>query len=48
VKASTVQEPRPIMPMARMAMATSMNASTPVEASQISVSATVMLTYEIE
>jgi uncharacterized protein YggE len=48
VKASTVQEPRPIMPMARMAMATSMNASTPVEASQIRVSATVMLTYEIE
>jgi len=48
VKASTVPEPRPIMPMARMAMATSMNASTPVEASQIRVSATVMLTYEIE
>jgi uncharacterized protein len=48
VKASTVQEPRPILPMARMSMASSANASTPVEAAQISVSATVMLTYEIE
>ena len=49
VKASTVPEEEPVQPlMARMAMATSMNASTPVEASQISVSATVMLTYEIE
>jgi uncharacterized protein YggE len=48
VKASTVPAPRPILPMARMSMASSANASTPVEASQISVSATVMLTYEIE
>ena len=48
VKASTVQEPRPIMPMAKMSMAMSANAPTPIEASQISISATVMLTYEIE
>ena len=48
VRASTVPERGPIMPMARMSMAASPNASTPVEASQISVSATVALTYEIE
>lgn len=48
VKASTVPEEGPIRPMARMSMAVSANASTPVEASQIAVSATVSLTYEIE
>ena len=50
VKASTVPERGPIMPMAKMAGAFSMaaNAPTPIEASQISVSATVSLTYEIE
>jgi uncharacterized protein YggE len=46
VKASTIPEPRPILPMARMSMAAS--APTPIEASQIAVSATVSLTYEIE
>jgi len=52
VKASTIPEGRPIMPMARMgnvAFASAMpNAPTPVEATQITVSATVSLTYEIE
>jgi uncharacterized protein YggE len=50
VKASTVPESRPILPMARMSMAMSANAGapTPIETSQIAVSATVSLTYEIE
>jgi len=49
VKASTLPERGPIMPMAKMAtFASSANVSTPVEASQISVTATVALTYEIE
>ena len=49
VKASTIPESRPILPMARMsAMAMNASAPTPIEASQISVSATVSLTYEIE
>jgi uncharacterized protein YggE len=52
VKATTVPERGPIMPMARMgnvAFSSAMpNAPTPVEASQITVSATVSLTYEIE
>lgn len=51
VRASTVPEHGPIMPMARMsatAFSAGANAPTPVEASQISVSATVALTYEIE
>lgn len=50
VKASTIQERTPIMPMQRMGMAAmaAVSAPTPIEASQISVSATVSLTYEIE
>lgn len=50
VRASTLPERGPIMPMAKMSGAFSMaaNAPTPIEASQISVSATVSLTYEIE
>jgi len=49
VRASTVPERGPIMPMAKMStFASAANVSTPVEASQISVSATVSLTYEIE
>jgi uncharacterized protein len=50
VRASTLPERGPILPMAKMSTAFSMaaNAPTPVEASQISVSATVSLTYEIE
>jgi uncharacterized protein YggE len=50
VKASTIPERGPVMPMARMnaSFASVANAPTPVEASQISVSATVALTYEIE
>ncbi|HVN27919.1 MAG TPA: SIMPL domain-containing protein [Candidatus Binataceae bacterium] len=49
IKASTVQERPPIVPMSRVAlMSAKVEASTPIEASQISVSATVMLTYEIE
>jgi len=50
VKASTIPEPRPILPMARGVMAMSANAAapTPIETSQIAVSATVSLTYEIE
>jgi uncharacterized protein len=51
VRASTVPERGPVMPMARMAFASAspnVNVPTPVEASQISVSATVSLTYEIE
>ena len=52
VKATTIPERAPIMPMARMgnvAFAGAVaNAPTPVEASQITVSATVSLTYEIE
>jgi uncharacterized protein YggE len=50
IRASTVPERGPILPMAKMSSAFSMaaNAPTPIEASQISVSATVSLTYEIE
>ena len=51
IRASTVPERGPILPMARMSaagFAASGNAPTPVEASQITVSATVSLTYEIE
>ncbi len=52
VRASTVPERGPIMPMARMSAVAfggaSPNVPTPVEASQITVSATVSLTYEIE
>lgn len=51
MKASTIPERTPIMPMARMSAtfaSASVSAPTPVEASQISVSATVSLTYEIE
>jgi uncharacterized protein YggE len=52
VKASTIPERTPIMPMARMgAMAlgsAAPNVTTPVEATQITVSATLALTYEIE
>jgi uncharacterized protein len=52
VKASTIPERTPIMPMARMGnvafASAAANAPTPVEASQITVSATVSLTYEIE
>jgi uncharacterized protein len=51
VRASTIPERGPIMPMARMATSFASgasNAPTPVEASQITVSATVSLTYEIE
>ena len=47
-KASTVEERPPVIPMMRMAVATSAGVSTPVEPSQISISATVMLTYEME
>ncbi len=50
IRASTVPERGPVLPMAKMSSAFSMaaNAPTPIEASQISVSATVSLTYEIE
>jgi uncharacterized protein YggE len=49
VKATTIPERSPIMPMARVGMmAASANAPTPIEASQITVSATVSLTFEIE
>jgi hypothetical protein len=51
VRASTVPERGPILPMARMAagsFAANANAPTPVEASEVTVSATVSLTYEIE
>jgi uncharacterized protein YggE len=52
VKASTVPERGPIMPMQRMGAvafsSASPSAPTPVEASQITVTATVSLTYEIE
>jgi uncharacterized protein len=51
MKASTIPERTPIMPMARMSAtfaSAAVNAPTPVEATQISVSATVSLTYEIE
>jgi uncharacterized protein YggE len=51
VKASTIQERSPIMPMPRMGMAVSnmaANAPTPIEGNQITVSATVSLIYEIE
>jgi uncharacterized protein len=49
VKASTIQQREPIVPMARMAMMSAgVNAPTPIEASQISVTATVSLTFEIE
>ena len=52
VKATTVPERGPIMPMGQMGAVSfgraSPNVPTPVEASQISVSATVSLTYEIE
>lgn len=50
VKASTIQERPPIMPMMRMGAASfaAANAPTPIEATQITVSATVSLTYEIE
>ncbi len=52
VKASTIPERGPIMPMARMGnvafAAAAPNVPTPVEASQITVNATVSLTYEIE
>jgi len=49
VKATTIPERAPIVPMARMAvMGAAANAPTPVEASQITVSATVSLTFEIE
>lgn len=49
VKATTIPERAPIIPMARMGMmAAGANAPTPIEASQISVSATVSLTFEIE
>lgn len=49
VKASTVQERPPIVPMrGGMMMAEAARASTPIEATQITVSATVSLTYEIE
>jgi uncharacterized protein YggE len=49
VKATTIPERSPIMPMARMAMMSpGANAPTPIEASQIVVSATVSLTFEIE
>jgi len=48
VKASTVEE-SPIRPMMRTAAFASMAAApTPIEATQVSVSATVSLTYEIE
>jgi uncharacterized protein YggE len=51
VRASTVPERGPVLPMARMgavSFANAPNVPTPVEASQITVSATVSLTYEIE
>jgi uncharacterized protein len=51
IRASTVPERGPVLPMARMgavSFASAPNVPTPVEASQISVSATVSLTYEIE
>ena len=49
VKASTIPERAPILPM-RMGnvMAAASSAPTPIEASQITVSATVSLTFEIE
>jgi len=49
VKATTIPEREPIMPMARVGMMSAgVNAPTPIEASQIVVSATVSLTFEIE
>ncbi len=52
IRASTVPERGPVLPMARMGAVAFANAApnvpTPVEASQITVSATVSLTYEIE
>ena len=51
VKATTIPERGPIMPMARMGMAMSnaaANAPTPIEGNQITVTATVSLIYEIE
>jgi len=51
IRASTVPERGPVLPMARMgavSFASAPNVPTPVEASQIAVSATVSLTYEIE
>ncbi len=47
VKATTLAEARPI-PMQRMAMAMATKASTPVEPGEVTVSATVSLTFEIE
>lgn len=50
VKATTIPQREPIMPMARMGMAMSSaaNAPTPIEGNQITVTATVSLIYEIE
>jgi len=49
VKATTIPEREPIMPMARMGvLSAGANAPTPIEASQIVVTATVSLTFEIE
>ncbi|HXW83105.1 MAG TPA: SIMPL domain-containing protein [Candidatus Binataceae bacterium] len=47
VKASTVSEPRPVPVMMR-SMAANVSATTPIEPGQLTVPATVFLTYEIE
>jgi uncharacterized protein YggE len=50
LKATTIPERSPVMPMPRMGMAMSnmANPPTPIEPNQITVTATVSLTYEIE
>ncbi len=47
-KASTIPEQGPIRPMMRATLFAAANAPTPIEATQVSVSVTVSLTYEIE
>jgi uncharacterized protein YggE len=48
VKASTLPQRGPIMPMGRESFAASAAVSTPIEPNQVTISATVSLTYEIE
>lgn len=48
VKASTLPQRGPIMPMGRVAFAAQSAAPTPIEPNQVTISATVSLTYEIE
>lgn len=48
VRASTVPERTPIVPMGRAAFSTAATVATPIEANQVTITATVSLTYEIE